>query len=97
MPRLVKKTAQGPHQVGETYICMCGLSQNQPYCDGHHKHTLKEEAGKLYWYDGDKVEEIETVIDECCGGEECGGHCDEGGCCGHCSEEKIDTKTKTKK
>ena len=30
---------------------MCGLSKNQPFCDGSHKLTKTEEAGKLYWYD----------------------------------------------
>ena len=31
--------------------CACGLSKNQPFCDGSHKLTKPEEAGKLYWYD----------------------------------------------
>jgi len=32
-------------------FCRCGLSMNQPYCDGSHKLAKTEEAGKLYWYD----------------------------------------------
>ena len=33
------------------WICMCGLSKNQPYCDGSHKKTTGEEEGKTYEYD----------------------------------------------
>ena len=56
MARLVKRTATGPYKVevgGETkFICGCGLSRNQPFCDGTHKTTARtEEADKLYWYD----------------------------------------------
>jgi CDGSH-type Zn-finger protein len=35
----------------EKYICRCGLSKNQPFCDGSHKLTRSEDPGKLYWYD----------------------------------------------
>ena len=31
---------------------MCGLSSNQPFCDGSHK-TADEEAGKIYRYNSD--------------------------------------------
>jgi CDGSH-type Zn-finger protein len=30
---------------------MCGLSANLPYCDGSHKRTRDEAAGKTYVYD----------------------------------------------
>ena len=56
MPRLVKRTQQQPAKVTvdgkEQWFCRCGLSKNQPYCDGSHKMAKTEEAGKLYWYDG---------------------------------------------
>ena len=55
MARLVKRTHQGPLKLiiggEEKYFCRCGLSKNQPYCDGSHKATQTEDVGKLYWYD----------------------------------------------
>lgn len=55
MPRLIKRHRNAPYQITvgtETkWICACGLSKNQPYCDGSHKKTLDEDANSLCWYD----------------------------------------------
>lgn len=59
---------------------MCGLSKNQPFCDGSHNKTIGEDEKKLYWYDEEgNREEVETETGCCCGEREgcCGGKCKE--------------------
>lgn len=55
MARIVKRTATEPAAYmidgKERWLCQCGLSDNQPFCDGSHKLTLGENPGKLYWYE----------------------------------------------
>ena len=43
MARIVKRTPNEPTKYvidgKEHWFCKCGLSKNQPYCDGSHKGT----------------------------------------------------------
>lgn len=61
MVRLIVKEAQGPLEIKPSnksvWICMCGLSKNQPFCDGSHKKIKDEEKGKLYKYNPDGTRE----------------------------------------
>ncbi|QNN22411.1 CDGSH iron-sulfur domain-containing protein [Planctomycetales bacterium ZRK34] len=64
MTRIVKHTATGPLEVKpsdqSTWICMCGLSKNYPFCDGGHKLARQQETdGKVYVYENDTAREIE--------------------------------------
>ena len=55
MARLIKHEEKGPVEIkvgGESkWICRCGLSKNQLFCDGLHKLCNDEEDGKIYEYD----------------------------------------------
>lgn len=60
--RKVLKTDLRPMEIKpqekSVWICLCGLSKNQPFCDGSHKTIAGEEDGKTYEYDaaGHRVE-----------------------------------------
>lgn len=53
--RKVLRSAMRPLEIKpqekSVWICLCGLSKNQPYCDGSHAKVAGEEEGKVYEYD----------------------------------------------
>ncbi|MDO8601190.1 MAG: CDGSH iron-sulfur domain-containing protein [bacterium] len=57
MARKVIKTAKGPFEIKpqqeSVWICMCGLSKNQPFCDSSHQKVQDEIEGNIYEYDED--------------------------------------------
>ncbi|MGH8224139.1 MAG: CDGSH iron-sulfur domain-containing protein [Woeseiaceae bacterium] len=62
MARILIRTDQGPMEIkcGEVskWLCRCGLSKNQPWCDSSHARTRDEEPGKLYFYEGGVRREV---------------------------------------
>ncbi len=73
MAREVTHEENGPYiidedefdeQGGSAAICQCGLSDNQPYCDGSHQATADEEEGTVYKYENDDSGGERSVVDE---------------------------------
>ena len=54
LARLTRREETGPRAIkvgGETkWICMCGLTKNEPYCDNSHELCVDEDPDKLYEY-----------------------------------------------
>ncbi len=67
MARMIRHDATGPQEVKpqdkSAWICMCGLSQNLPHCDGSHKLAKQEEPGKCCVYDKDRKSVVEVRDD----------------------------------
>jgi CDGSH-type Zn-finger protein len=64
MAREVTHTARGPYELtvddvddeyGDVAVCLCGLSDDTPFCDGSHRRAEDEREDVRYKYvDGER-------------------------------------------
>ena len=70
--REVTHTATGPLKLdeddvdpekGNVAICLCGLADDYPFCDGSHRTTEDEAPGVRYKYDDDSADGARRVVE----------------------------------
>ena len=68
--REITHEADGPYfltpedideEKGDVAICLCGLSERYPFCDGSHRVTEDECPGVRYKYEDDRPGERQVV------------------------------------
>jgi len=74
MSREVTHTETGPkiitpddidEEKGDVAICLCGLSDEYPFCDGSHSQTMEEDPDERYKYvDGERRRISIEFVDE---------------------------------
>ena len=72
MVREVTHEATGPvrldesdidDEYGDVAVCMCGLSNERPFCDGSHRSAEDEADESLYKYEDDgERREIDEIV-----------------------------------
>lgn len=71
MTRKITHDEEGPYvineeeleeQGGTVAVCQCGLTANDPHCDGSHEVVGDENDGVVYEYEGDDDEGERTVV-----------------------------------
>ena len=75
MAREITHDATGPltldesdldEEKGDIAVCLCGLSEEYPFCDGSHNATVDEAEDIVYKYEDDDPEgerrEIEEIV-----------------------------------
>ena len=71
MARLVRHEERGPLRIdendidekyGDVAICLCGLSEERPFCDGTHRATSDEPDGLFIYDENGERQRIERVV-----------------------------------
>lgn len=73
MAREVTHTATGPKIItpediddekGDVAVCLCGLSETYPFCDGSHQQAEDEDPDELYKYVDGERRRVSLTVEE---------------------------------